>query len=284
MKTINAAILGTGKIGCDLLVKLIKSRHLECRKFIGRDKHSNGLEFAKKFGIDCADAGINSLLDNIADYDVIFDATSAAAHHEHQAILKPFNKKIINLTPDNNGTKCVPSVNLNAVSPGDNINMVTCGGQVSIPIICVIKPVVGSLDYIEVVSSISSNSAGQATRQNINDYLNTTEQAISEFSGCQNSKVILNINPAKPGISMQTTVSMLIDDYRPSDILEAIHQMIKKVREYAPHYDLVCDPVFDGKRVTVMIRVKGNGDFLPTWAGNLDIITGAAVLVAEKHT
>lgn len=283
MKTINTAIIGTGKIGCDLLVKVTASPYLDCKLFIGRNSESSGINFGKELGVNCADGGIHSLLENIDNYDVIFDATSASSHRENRNILKSYHKKIINLTPENSGIKCVPSVNLSSSNNEKITDMVTCGGQVSIPIVCSVKSVVGLMDYIEVVTSISSKSAGLATRQNINEYLENTEAAMTEFSGCMNRKVILNINPAEPGINMQTTISMLINDFDPLEVLTSIHAMVKKVREYAPHYNLVCDPIFDQNKLIVIIRVKGNGDFLPTYAGNLDIITSASVKVAENY-
>jgi len=280
MKKTNVAIIGTGKIGCDLLVKVMASPYLDCKWFIGRNSESSGINFGKKLGINCADKGLTSLLENIDDYDVIFDATSASSHLENRKMLKKYNKKIINLTPEHSGIKCVPSVNLKSAHNEQVTDMITCGGQVSIPMICAVKSMVAKMEYIEVVTSISSKSAGLATRQNINEYLESTEAAITEFSGCKSRKVILNINPAEPSVNMQTTISMLINDYDTSEVLTSIQSMLRKVQEYVPHYNLVCDPIFSENKLIIIIRAKGNGDYLPSYAGNLDIITSASIKVA----
>ncbi|WP_200286704.1 acetaldehyde dehydrogenase (acetylating) [Pantoea ananatis] len=279
---VRVAILGSGNIGCDLLMKVIRSKHLECSFFIGRNSESDGLKFANKLGVPNDSLGIETIIKNINNIDLIFDATSAQAHLEHAKAVEPYGKPLINLTPAEIGTWCVPNINREAANKSKNVNMITCGGQVSLPIVHAIKANNNRIKYVEVVSSVSAKSAGPATRLNINEYLCTTEKALKFFSGSENVKVILNINPANPPVDMQTTIYTILENPNIYDLRYNVLSIIKNVREYMPGYRLVMEPtILDGKVVTI-VKATGAGDYLPPYAGNLDIITSAAVNIAEK--
>ena len=280
---VRVAILGSGNIGCDLLMKIIRSKHLECSFFIGRNKESKGLQFANKLGIPNDCLGIETIVKNIDKIDLIFDATSAQAHLEHAKAVEIYGKPLVNLTPADIGTWCVPNINREVANSTKNVNMITCGGQASLPIVHAIKSSNTQIKYVEVVSSISAKSAGPATRLNINEYLCTTEKALKFFSGSDNAKVILNINPANPPVDMQTTIYTILDNPNIYELRHNVLSMVKKVREYMPGYDLVMEPsILDGKIVTI-VKATGVGDYLPPYAGNLDIITSAAVNIAERR-
>lgn len=279
----NVAIIGTGNIGCDLLVKLSRSKHLKCTSFIGRTPNSQGLAFARDFNVHINSNGIEGLLDCQNEFDIVFDATSASENVYISKEMKRIGKSIINLTPNLIGTKCVPVINASLVANEKNINLISCGGQASIPIINAIsQSCTKPLRYVEIVSSISAESAGIATRQNLSEYMVNTESAILEFSRCEKAKVILIINPAKPAIKMQTTIFAIPSE---SPDIKLIDQTIKliteKIQNYIIGYNLVMAPFFDGSKITVMVEVTGSGDYLPKYSGNLDIITCASVQVAE---
>jgi acetaldehyde dehydrogenase len=281
----NVAILGSGNIGCDILCKVERSKLLNCTLFAGRNERSSGLNFAAGRGVTVSAGGIDALMERLDDFDLAFDATSAESHIDNAARLQAQGKQIINLTPAHLGELCVPLINGEALRHQPNINMITCGGQASLPIVKAICSVIGTAKYIEVVSSISARSAGPATRKNLDNYITTTEAAIRQFSGCQDVKAILNINPAKPEVSMQTAVSVLLDSLGNrtlGDLKDCIHQTVLEVRDYIPGYELAVEPRLDGERLFVMVRVVGRGDYLPPYAGNLDIITSAAVSMAER--
>jgi acetaldehyde dehydrogenase len=282
---LNVAILGSGNIGCDILCKVQRSPLLDCVLFAGRSESSSGLQFAAERDVPVSAGGLDALMDRVDDFDLVFDATSADAHVRLAEALQPHNKKIVNLTPAHLGELCVPLLNGDAMRGESNINMITCGGQASLPIVMAVCSVVKSVRYIEVVSSISARSAGPATRRNLDNYITTTEAAIRRFSGCEDVKTILNINPAKPEVSMQTAVSVLFDSLGTrtmGDLLDRVHQTVQEVREYIPGYELIVEPRLDAERLFVMVRVVGHGDYLPPYAGNLDIITSAAVSIAER--
>ncbi|MHB1220962.1 MAG: acetaldehyde dehydrogenase (acetylating) [Gammaproteobacteria bacterium] len=281
MTKTKTAILGSGKIACDLLVKLLRSKHLSCDLFAGQSKGSEGIAYAAALNVPVSFNSIQSVLDSKESYEIIFDATSASAHEHHQKLLAGSGISIVNLTPAITGKKCIPSIDMNHIGKGDTVNMVSCGGQASLPIIHSIRSSVNNVKYIEVVSSIAAKSAGAATRSNINEYLENTENAILEFSECQNVKTILNVNPAEPCVDMQVTIYMLVDSYSREDVLGSIYNMVSKVQQYVPFYRLVCEPIFENEKIIVIIGVKGAGDYLPAYAGNLDIITSASIMVAE---
>lgn len=279
---LNVVILGSGNIGCDILFKVLRSPYLNCSYFIGRNPYSKGIELAQRLGINTSTKGINEIVDNPDGCDLMFDATSATDHEKHAVILKTLNKKIINLTPANTGVYCVPSIDLHKIYSADNINLITCGGQASIPIISAVSRVCPEIDYVEVVSSISSKSAGAATRLNIDEYMHTTERALSLYSAAKQTKSILIINPAEPAINMAVTIYFIIKQFDIKIIEESIYKMVKTVQQYVPGYQLIVGPIVDNNRLLVTVNVNGNGDYLPSYAGNLDIITNAAVYIAES--
>ncbi|GAB3385883.1 acetylating acetaldehyde dehydrogenase [Azotobacter armeniacus] len=277
------AILGSGNIGCDLLIKVMRSPYLRCHYFIGRNQQSAGLEYASKLGVRCHHHGIDELLEHLNEVDVVFDASSAQAHLQHAQVLEGQGKLLINLTPADTGTWCVPTINSNTLGDVENLNMITCGGQASLPIVHAIRRTGQNLTYVEAVSSISARSAGAATRLNVNEYLCTTERALKHFSGAPNVKSILNINPADPPVDMQTTIFALMDNPDIDGLRRSARSMVEQVREYMPGYSMIMEPsLIDGK-VMAMVRATGAGDYLPAYAGNLDIITSAAVRAAEDR-
>jgi acetaldehyde dehydrogenase len=193
------------------------------------------------------------------------------------------NKLVIDLTPAKVGLMSVPGVNLNDSLAQSNVNMVTCGGQASIPIAYAIGQTHADLDYIEVVSSISSRSAGPATRQNLDEYIKTTEDGLKEFSGATRTKAILNLNPAEPCVDMQTTIYARVKNPNIEKLSVKINALVEKIREYVPGYEVILGPIIENDRIVVMIRVRGLGDYLPAYAGNLDIINCAAIAMAEEY-
>jgi acetaldehyde dehydrogenase (acetylating) len=281
---LNIAILGSGKIGIDLLCKVIKSKYLTCKLVAGRNLKSEGLVFAKKKGFDVSDKGIDSIIKIKDNIDLVFDATSAADHIGHWEILKKNNINVIDMTPSNIGHPIIPTINLDHALVNKNINMVSCGGQSSIPLIHTVKKILGNnVKYIELVSSIASISAGPATRINIDEYITNTALAIKKFSANKINKVILILNPAEPPIYMQTTLSFLLQDdsINLKYLTRNLYSTIYRVKEYLPGYRLAFDPKIIEKRLVIMIKVIGNGDYLPEFSGNLDIINAAAIKVAE---
>ena len=283
-KILNIAILGSGKIVIDLLCKVIKSKYLTCKLVAGRNLKSEGLVFAKKKGFDVSDKGIDSIIKIKDNIDLVFDATSAADHIGHWEILKKNNINVIDMTPSNIGHPIIPTINLDHALVNKNINMVSCGGQSSIPLIHTVKKILGNnVKYIELVSSIASISAGPATRINIDEYITNTALAIKKFSANKINKVILILNPAEPPIYMQTTLSFLLQDdsINLKYLTRNLYSTIDRVKEYLPGYRLAFDPKIIEKRLVIMIKVIGNGDYLPEFSGNLDIINAAAIKVAE---
>lgn len=280
-KKVPVAILGSGKIGTDLMYKINKSDNLFVKYFVGRNEESLGLKIANELGIATSSKGFNYLVENNDDYQIIFDATSAEGHFIHAPILEEMNKKVIDMTPAKIGSLCIPSINSNSVSTEQNVNMITCGGQASIPLAYAISQSISSIDYIEIITSISSASAGLATRRNIDEYILTTELAVKQFTGCGNTKVILNLNPAEPCVDMQTTVYCSTSNPNMPLVKKNIERISSSIQKYVPGYEIVMDPIYQEPNITVGVRVKGTGDFLPSYAGNLDIINCAAVNIAE---
>jgi len=283
-KTINVAILGSGKIGIDLLIKSMRSIHLNCILVAGRSMKSEGICRAKELDVNVSDQGIDAVLGMAKEINLLFDATSAVAHIKHLSLLKDQNLSIIDLTPSKVGISIVPAVNLDKVSQFKNINMISCGGQASIPLAYAVSEVEPKISYIEVVSSISSKSAGAATRLNLDEYIDATENALIEFSSCEKSKVLLILNPAEPPVNMQTTISFVIESPNMELINEAVQKQVALIQQYVPGYSLVIPPTLvETNRVIIMTKVIGLGDYLPPYAGNLDIINCAAIAVAEKY-
>lgn len=282
MKKVKVAILGSGNIGTDLLIKIMRSPLLECSLFIGRHLASPGMMKANSLGMRISDKSIEAIVHEPDCCELVFDATSALDAGRHWTILKKMGKTVIDLTPAKLGGLCVPAVNLNECLGQQNINMVTCGGQATIPVASQIAKIHGNVEYIEIVSSIASRSAGPATRLNIDEYVETTERALAAFTGCRKTKAILILNPAEPCIDMQTTIFAKINKPDVPKLREAVMQMTEKVRQYVPGYRLLLPPTQDGDRVITMIKVQGLGDYLPKFAGNLDIINCAAIAAAEE--
>ena len=282
MNKTKTAILGSGNIGTDLLIKVMRSSLLECSFFIGRNLASPGMMKANSLGARISDRSIEAIVQEPEACELVFDCTSALDAGRHWAILNKMGKTVIDLTPAKLGALCVPAVNLDDCIGSRNINMVTCGGQATIPIATQIARVAGQADYIEIVSSIASRSAGPATRLNIDEYVETTERALAEFTGCSKTKAILILNPAEPCIDMQTTIFARIRNPDVKKLRKAVGEMAEKVRRYVPGYRLILPPTLDVDRVVTMIKVQGLGDYLPRFAGNLDIINCAAIAVAEE--
>ncbi|MDG2372177.1 MAG: acetaldehyde dehydrogenase (acetylating) [Flavobacteriaceae bacterium] len=277
---IRAGIIGTGNIGTDLLLKLIKTDFINLVIFSGRRLNSNGMKVAKKNNIEITDTGIQFFIDNPNFCDVIYDCTNAFDAKKHARIFDKQQIKVIDLTPAKVGAFSVPSLNIPINEM--NINMITCGGQASIPLLHSISKHCDKLSYIEVVSQIASDSAGMATRLNIDNYIETTENAIFQFTGTEKCKVILNLNPAIPQVDMQTTMFVKANSFDFEPLVGNIYEKIMDLRKYISHYELVMPPTINNNILVLSVRVKGAGDYLPKYAGNLDIINCAAIEATKK--
>ncbi|WP_078408783.1 acetaldehyde dehydrogenase (acetylating) [Priestia abyssalis] len=282
MKKIKAAIVGSGNIGTDLMYKLERSDVIELTAVIGIDPESDGLKRAEKAGYQTFSNGIQSLIDNPDLADIVFDATSAKAHVRHAKILRDLGKIAIDLTPAARGPFVCPAVNLGENLDAENVNMITCGGQATIPIVHAINKV-ADVTYGEIVATIASLSAGPGTRANIDEFTITTRRGIEEVGGADRGKALIILNPAEPPILMRDTVYCEVKQMDEEAIRQSIYDMVQKVQEYVPGYCLKQEPLFDGNRVTVFLEVTGAGDYFPPYAGNLDIMTAAAAKVAEDY-
>ena len=285
MKKIKCALIGPGNIGTDLLAKLQRSAVLEPVWMVGIDPESDGLKRARDMGIKTTAEGVDGLVPHIlADgVQIVFDATSAYVHADNSRKVNALGALMIDLTPAAIGPFCVPPVNLiEHVGKGEmNVNMVTCGGQATIPMVAAVSRV-QPVAYGEIVATVSSKSAGPGTRKNIDEFTRTTASAVEMVGGAKKGKAIIILNPAEPPLIMRDTVHCLTEsEPDQAKITESIHAMIKEVQKYVPGYRLVNGPVFDGKRVSVFLEVEGLGDYLPKYAGNLDIMTAAAARTAE---
>jgi acetaldehyde dehydrogenase (acetylating) len=278
------AIIGTGNIGTDLMVKVMRSAHMTCTLFAGRNFNSAGMKRANALGVTISDRGIEAIINDPSICDVVFDCTSAHAHTGHWAILNKLGKTVIDMTPAKLGELCVPAINATQclATGARNINMITCGGQSSIPIAYAISQVHGDIDYIEVASSIASRSAGPATRHNLDEYIETTQDALQKFSGARRTKAILILNPANPPIDMQTTIYAKIADPDLGAIQASVAAMVEQLKQYVPGYQLIVPPTIEGGKIITTVKVLGAGDYLPQYAGNLDIINCAAIAMAER--
>ncbi len=282
---IKCALIGPGNIGTDLFAKLQRSPVLEPVWMVGIDPESDGLKRARDMGIKTTSDGVDGLLPHlVADgVQIVFDATSAYVHAENSRKVNALGALMIDLTPAAIGPYCVPPVNLkDHVGKGEmNVNMVTCGGQATIPMVAAVSRV-QPVAYGEIVATVSSRSVGPGTRKNIDEFTRTTAGAVEKVGGAKKGKAIIIINPAEPPLIMRDTVHCLTEtEPDQARITESIHAMIKEVQKYVPGYKLVNGPVFDGKRVSVFMEVEGLGDYLPKYAGNLDIMTAAAARTAE---
>lgn len=285
MKKIRCAIIGPGNIGTDLLYKLQRSPVLEPVWMVGVDPASEGLARARDMGLKTTDQGVDGLLPHVeADgIRIAFDATSAYVHAENARKLDALGVLMIDLTPAAIGPFCVPSVNLEAqIGAGHrNVNMVTCGGQATIPMVAAVSRV-QPLAYGEIIATVSSKSVGPGTRKNIDEFTRTTARAVERVGGAERGKAIIIINPAEPPLIMRDTVHCLtVDEPDQQAITESVHRMLAEVQKYVPGYRLKNGPVFEGKRVSVFLEVEGLGDYLPKYAGNLDIMTASAARTAE---
>jgi len=280
---LRVAILGTGNIGTDLLLKVIRSPLLECRLFAGRNLSSPGMTKASMLNIPVAAKGVQSILDIKDDVVLVFDATSAEHHFKHAPLFEKAGIVAVDMTPAKIGQMCVPAVNLQHCLDLMNVNMVTCGGQASIPLAYAIAEVNKDVEYIETVSSIASRSAGPATRINLDEYLSTTENGLRLFSSCEHTKAILNLNPAQPCVHMQTTVMAKIKNPDMETTRAKVLEMVALIKAYVPGYQLLLEPTIESGRLITMVKVDGLGDYLPKYAGNLDIINCAAIAFAEAY-
>jgi acetaldehyde dehydrogenase len=284
MNKLKVAIIGTGNIGTDLLFKIIKSENLECTLFSGRNVNSIGIEIAKKLNINTSYLGCDAIVNDPDICDVVLDCTSAQSHFEHWKLLQPLKKLVIDMTPAKIGPMCVPILNgeLLLKKNEKNINMVTCGGQTSIPIVKAIVDVHSDAEYIEVASNIASLSAGPATRYNLDEYVETTQDALTKFTGVEKTKSILILNPAVPHIDMQTTIYAKIKEPNIEAITQSINLMVDRIKTYVPGYQLTVPPTFIGGNVITTVKVLGAGDYLAPYAGNLDIINCAAINLLDQ--
>ena len=282
---IKCALIGPGNIGTDLLAKLQRSPVLEPVWMVGIDPESDGLKRARAMGIKTTAEGVDGLIPHMKQdgVQIVFDATSAYVHAENSRKVNAQGALMIDLTPAAIGPFCVPPVNLKQhVGKAEmNVNMVTCGGQATIPMVAAVSRV-QAVAYGEIVATVSSKSVGPGTRKNIDEFTRTTAGAVEQVGGAKKGKAIIIINPAEPPLIMRDTVHCLTEtEPDQAAITQSIHDMIREVQKYVPGYRLVNGPVFDGKRVSVFLEVEGLGDYLPKYAGNLDIMTAAAARTAE---
>jgi acetaldehyde/propanal dehydrogenase len=285
MKKIKCALIGSGNIGTDLIYKIQRSPVLEPVWMVGIDAHSEGLQRARDMGLKTTADGVDGLLPHVeADgIQIAFDATSAYVHAENSRKLNELGVLMIDLTPAAIGPLCVPPVNLKAHADKQemNVNMISCAGQATIPIVNAVSRI-QSVGYAEIVASLASKSIGPGTRANLDEFTYTTSNAIERVGGARKGKALAIINPADPPMMMRNTIQCLCDEEPDqAKITESILAMIAEVQKYVPGYTLVNGPLFDGKRVAVYMQVAGLGDYLPTYAGNLDIMTAAACRTAE---
>lgn len=281
MGKVKAAIIGSGNIGTDLMYKLENSDVIELTAVIGIEEHSEGLKRAQNKGYQTFFNGIQALIDHPDLADIVFDATSAKAHLNHAKILKEMGKKVVDLTPAAVGPFFSPAVGTKfGDAPADNVNMITCGGQATIPMVNAVNQA-ADVVYAEIVATISSKSAGPGTRTNIDEFTLTTRRGIEEIGGADKGKALIILNPAEPPILMRNTVYCEVKDMDEQAVFDAIHAMAKKVQEYVPGYRLKQEPLIDGNIVTIFLEVEGDGDYFPPYAGNLDIMTAAAARVGE---
>jgi acetaldehyde dehydrogenase len=276
------AILGSGNIGTDLMYKLMRAERVAPVAVVGVDPESEGLARARREGLQTSSEGVDWLLSDPSRAQIVFDATSAGAHRVHGPLLQEAGYQVIDLTPAKLGPGVVPVVNLEAHWEAPNVNLITCGGQATIPMVAAVSQVC-RVPYAEIVATIASLSAGPGTRQSIDAFTRTTARGLEEIGGAERGKAIIILNPAEPPVNMRDTIFCEIPPDADTAAIEAsIWSMRDAVRSYVPGYELPIPPVFDERRVTISVEVQGAADFLPSYAGNLDIMTSAAVAVAER--
>jgi acetaldehyde dehydrogenase len=276
---VRAAILGPGNIGTDLMMKLLRVPAVELALMVGIYPDSAGLERARQLGIETSTDGLDAVLAR-DDIELVFEATAAHVHARNAPRLRAAGKRVVDLTPAAIGPYVVPSVNLESHLDEPNVNLVSCGGQATIPFVHAIDRV-GGVDYAEIVATIASKSAGQGTRQNIDEFTVTTARGLEVVGGARRGKAIIVLNPAEPPILMRDTVFAIVREPDPEAIAESVQRMAGELRAYVPGCRVVlCES--EGERVTVMVEIAGAADFLPAYAGNLDIMTAAATRVGAR--
>ena len=276
---IPAAIIGPGNIGLDLMYKILKrSKYMDLRLMVGNET-SKHLPVAAAAGVPTTDRGIDGLLGH-DDVKIVFDATLASAHTVHAPLLQAAGKIAVDLTPAAIGPYVCPPVNLEGYKNEPNLNLITCGGQATIPIVYAISEVT-KVNYAEIVACIARDSAGPGTRDSIDEFTITTARALRIVGRAEKSKAIILLNPSKPPIMMSNTIYCLVEDPDEEKIKASVDRMVEKVRRYVPGYSLKLPPTVDGHQVTIMVEIEGAGDYLPKYSGNLDIETSAALAVGE---
>jgi acetaldehyde dehydrogenase len=279
---IQCAILGSGNIGTDLMAKMRRSKTLELTAMVGIDPESEGLARARAAGLDTSAEGVDWIIQHPAQARFVFDATYAKAHRANAPKLRAAGLQSIDLTPAKLGPGVVPVVNLEEHRGAPDVNMISCGGQATIPMVAAVSRVSG-VAYAEIVATIASRSAGPGTRQNIDEFTETTARGVEEIGKAERGKAIIILNPAEPPILMRATIFCAISPEVDRDaVTRSVHEMRARVAEYVPGYRLSADPIFEEGRVAIFVEVEGAGDYLPKFAGNLDIMTAAAVRVGEE--
>ncbi len=279
---LRVAILGSGNIGTDLMYKVLRNDALALMGVAGIDPSSDGLARARVLGIATSDRGIEALLDEHPAADVAFDATSAHTHVQHAPLLAARGVRCIDLTPAALGPAVVPEVNLEENLGAADVNLVTCGAQATVPVVAALSSV-GPVRYAEVVSTVASRSAGPGTRSNIDEFTTATARSLETLGGAAAGKAIIILNPADPPIMMRNTIYAEIDAMSPEQAATAVLDAVSRVAAYVPGYRLVAEPLVADGLLTAFVEVEGAGDYLPSYAGNLDIMTSAAVRVAERY-
>jgi acetaldehyde dehydrogenase len=278
---LRVAILGSGNIGTDLLFKVRRNPKLKLKLFAGIDPNSEGLARAKELGVTTSVDGVNAVLE-AGEIDLVLEATSAKVHKQNGPRFKEAGIRAIDLTPAKIGPSVVPCVNMNAGARADNVNLISCAAQATIPIIHGFSQL-GGLAYAEIASTIASAAAGPGSRQNIEEFTHTTQKAICDIGNARKSKAMIVFNPATPEIIMRNTIYTVLDEkVDPELVRKSILDMVKRVQKYVPGYQLVIEPFLRNDHFMTTVEVKGAGDFLPEYAGNLDIINAAAIAVSEE--
>lgn len=275
------AVLGAGLIGIDLLTRIQRSPSLDCRLVVGRDDQARGLRNAAELGYPTAANGIESVVGAATPFDIVFDATNAMSHAEHWARLRPLGTTLIDLTPSMVGHMVVPTVNAAEAAAHANVNLISCGGQAAIPILHRIAQRY-RCDYIELVTTAASRSVGRATRLNLDEYIETTQNAVRTFTGVDRVKTIVNLSPARPATMFRVAMSIVAPGLEIEPVRALVAEAADEVRAFVPGYRVAACTVTE-ERAFVAVEVAASGDRIPRYAGNLDIINSAAVLIAEQH-
>lgn len=278
---VNVAIIGPGNIGTDLMYKIIhRSKFMNLKLMVGIYATSEGLKRASEFGIEASSEGIDAVLRD-KSIKIAFEATTASAHFKNAPLLEQAGIIAIDLTPAAVGPYVCPVVNIDDNITCNNINLITCGAQATVPIVAAVSSVT-KVKYAEIVATIASKSAGPGTRQNIDEFTQTTARGLEVVAKAEKGKAIIILNPAEPPIIMRNTVYTIVEEPKREEIVASIEEMVSRVHEYVPGYRLKMPPIFDEEKVTTMLEVEGAGDFLPKYAGNLDMETSAALAIGER--